>query len=88
MPLVLHLTLKQVWFDQITRGVKRVEYRDKKPYWKSRLFNKDGTPKLFNIICFRNGYASDSPTIRFKFGGISENLKYYIIKIGERLKDE
>lgn len=36
---VLHLTLKNKWFDLIASGEKTEEYREIKPYWISRLCN-------------------------------------------------
>lgn len=33
----LHLTLKKKWFDKITSGEKKEEYREIKPYWIRRL---------------------------------------------------
>ena len=37
---VLHLILMKDPFDRILSGVKRIEYRDKTDYWKTRLENK------------------------------------------------
>lgn len=53
---VLHLTLKKKWFDMILSGEKTEEYREIKPYWMKRLFNKH-----FDVIKFRNGYSKNSP---------------------------
>lgn len=53
---ILHLTLKKKWFDLIKSGVKREEYREMKPYWHTRLLNKN-----YDAIRFRNGYSKDAP---------------------------
>ena len=34
---ILHLTLKNQWFDMILSGEKKEEYREIKPYWSVRL---------------------------------------------------
>jgi hypothetical protein len=83
---VLHLTLQRVWFDKIKAGRKTEEYREKKPYWQTRLFRKNGGPKQFSFIEFRNGYRSNAERMRFRFDGISETEEQFVIKIGERVK--
>lgn len=37
---VLTLTVSKQWFDKIVSGEKTEEYREIKPYWSSRLVNK------------------------------------------------
>ena len=37
---VLTLTISKQWFDMIVAGKKNEEYREIKPYWASRLINK------------------------------------------------
>lgn len=61
---ILHLTVKKKWFDLIASGKKKIEYREVKPYWKSRLLYKHGHFTLhFEEIHFKNGYRKDSPII-------------------------
>ncbi len=72
---ILHLTLKKKWFDMIASGEKKEEYRQDKMYWKSR-FVKEGywhsqTCKNFDIVRFKNGYATDARTIDVECKGIS-----------------
>jgi len=69
----LKLTLHRHWFDQITAGVKKIEYRQIKPYWTTRLEGKS-----FNEVHFRNGYRADAPFMRVKFKRISKNGCYQI----------
>ena len=45
----LHLTLEKKWFDLIANGEKRLEYREDKPYWRSRLV-ENGRGKEFDIV--------------------------------------
>lgn len=52
--MTLHLNLHKKWFDLIASGVKNEEYREIKPYWTKRLFNKD-----YDTITFSNGFAKD-----------------------------
>ena len=60
---ILHVPIIGHWFDMIESGEKKEEYRTQKLYWQKRLFNKDGTPKQFDIIRFRNGYSRESRTM-------------------------
>ena len=36
---MLMLPIKKKWFDMIKNGEKKEEYREIKPYWKSRFYN-------------------------------------------------
>jgi len=56
MKAILPLTLKREFFDAIAIGEKRVEYRERKPDWKTRLEGK-----TFDVIRFRNGYLANAP---------------------------
>jgi len=47
----LHLVLMKDPFERIAKGVKKIEYRDKTPYWEKRL--KD---KKINYIFFQYAY--------------------------------
>jgi len=89
---ILHLTLKKKWFDMISTGEKREEYRHIKSYWNKRLMGKD-----YDVIVFRNGYSKNSPTMIVElkeilsgFGvvewGAPESQPVYIIKLGNILQ--
>ena len=58
MPAILHLNLHREYFAQIANGTKRIEYRDRTPYWKRRLEGR-----TYHLIHFRNGYATPSHQI-------------------------
>jgi hypothetical protein len=58
---ILHLTLKRKWFDLIVSGTKKIEIRQTKPYWVSRIQDDRGEYIAFDEIHFRNGYGSDKP---------------------------
>ena len=51
-PAVLHLVLRQPWFDQVRTGAKGIEYRTATPYWKARLEGRS-----FTHACFSHGYT-------------------------------
>jgi len=85
MKNILYLSLIKKWFDLIASGKKKVEYREIKPFWKKRLFDKE-----YDIIHFRNGYQPDSPLLVVEFKGVGygyfEGKKHYAIKLGKILK--
>ena len=78
----LRLTLKRHWFDQIVSGKKTVEYREIKPYWESRLEDRD-----FDVIEFKNGYHAGAKTMTVECLGITKNLHsgFYEIRLGRIL---
>tara|TARA_Y100000034_G_C6890385_1_gene409454 strand:+ start:821 stop:1081 length:261 start_codon:yes stop_codon:yes gene_type:complete len=82
---VLHLTLHKKWFDEILNGTKKIEYRDVKPYWTKRLF-KNGKPKKFDEILFRNGYGKKVPKMKVEFLGIKVKDNKYNILLGKVIK--
>ena len=84
----LHLTLMKKWFDEIKDGLKKIEYRDIKPYWTKRFFDKEGNPKHFDNIFFRNGYGKNARSLYIEFKEIVINNKTmkYEIMLGEVLK--
>lgn len=68
----LILPIKKKWFDMILSGEKKEEYREIKPYYKSRFRNAGlldpfGKAMPFTEwVIFRNGYSADSPEIKAK----------------------
>ncbi len=91
---ILHLTLKKKWFDMIASGEKKEEYREIKPYWKTRLEGRD-----YDVISARNGYAKDAPKLvaefmlcrisfgKKKWGGDPNNFQF-VIQLGKILSIE
>lgn len=67
---ILHLTLKKKWFDLIASGEKKIEYREDKPYWRSRLIKEPYGKAMFDEIHFRNGYSKNAPFMRVKYDGM------------------
>ena len=80
---ILHLTLEREWFDGIVRGKKDEEYRGLKDYWKTRLEGR-----TYDIVRFRNGYASDAPVMDVEFLGVEKRKDCYAIRLGKILRIE
>lgn len=77
----LKLTLHRQWFDDIASGSKKIEYREIKPYWITRLEGK-----TFDEVHFRNGYNTNAPFMRIECLGINRNHQYYQIHLGQILE--
>jgi hypothetical protein len=77
---ILHLTIEREWFDDIVKGVKDEEYRDLKDYWKTRLEGRK-----YDIVRFRNGYATDAPEMDVEFLGVDKRSDCYAIRLGKIL---
>lgn len=91
---MLTLPIKKKWYDMILSGEKKEEYREINIYYQSR-FDKytpigELPPEEFSVI-LRNGYSSDSPSIKCdvtvqigegkeEWGAIAGNV-YYVLKI-------
>lgn len=82
---ILHLNLNREYFAQIAARTKRIEYREQTPYWKRRLEGRK-----YEVIQFRNGYATKAPEMQVEFGGVRKVRKwggrYYAIRLGRILK--
>ena len=94
---MLVLPIKKKWFDMILSGEKKEEYREIKPYYRSRFKNigildQYGLPTILPAeIIFRNGYSADSPeilakcTADIKTGrqewGAEPEKEYYVLHI-------
>lgn len=81
----LHLNLHREFFAQIAEGTKRIEYRKRTAYWKARLEGRH-----YDVIQFRNGYATKAPEMLVDFLGVRKYGKgtngYYAIRLGRILK--
>lgn len=81
MPEILHLNLHREFFDAIAAGRKRIEYRRRSPYWRTRLERRK-----YDLILFRNGYASSAPEMLVEFRGLRRQGRDYAIRLGKVLK--
>jgi hypothetical protein len=61
---VLSLNLMREYFDAIADGTKKTEFREYKPYWRTRLEGRE-----YDEIHFRNGYSAKAPFMRVQFRG-------------------
>lgn len=96
---MLTLPIKRKWFDMILSGEKKEEYREIKPYYRSRLYHEGfldqyGLPTQWQgKVLFRNGYSNNSPSFEtlcsldIKTGkeewGAESDKEYYVLKIME-----
>jgi hypothetical protein len=82
---ILHLTLKKKWFDMISSGEKKEEYREVKDYWMKRLAgikgvgtgyyftllgNRENKCLEYDAVHSRNGYSKNAPEMLFDCKGI------------------
>ena len=85
MKSILQLNLHREFFAAIAAGTKRVENRDQTPYWKKRLEGRH-----YDVIHFRNGYATLAPEMWVEFLGLRRYSRgqppYYAIRLGRILK--
>ena len=79
---ILNLTLFKEFFDKILAGTKVEEYRDKKEYWKKRLF-QDGEIVNYDYVIFRNGYSKNVPELKIEWKGLREDDNRYAILLGK-----
>ena len=81
----LHLNLQREFFAQVAAGTKRTEYRRRTHYWRRRLEGRH-----YDVIQFRNGYATKAPEMQVEFVGIRKVKKrgrrFYAIHLGRILK--
>ena len=84
-PAILHLNLRQKWFAEIAKKTKRIEYREYTPYWRRRIENRK-----YDVIQFRNGYATKAPEILVEYRGYrvqgKGREKEFAIRLGRILK--
>jgi hypothetical protein len=57
----LFLTLNKAAFEVMVTGEKKKEFRKPGAWIISRLFDKEGKRKAYDVIRFTNGYGKDKP---------------------------
>ena len=67
----LRLTLSKKPFEVMMTGEKVIEYRRSSQWIKSRLFNKQGKPRVYDTIEFVNGYGKDRPRFTVAYKGFT-----------------
>lgn len=82
---ILHLNLHRGFFAAIAARSKRIEYRERTPYWQKRLEGRQ-----YDVIQFRNGYATEAPVMQVEFLGVKKIHKWgaphYAIQLGRILQ--
>ena len=84
----LKIVIKKEWFDLIKSGKKKIEYREAKPFWHSRLKDSNGKYIKYDRIEFINGYIKNARRMIAEFDGVSLKNNLYHIKVGKILKDK
>ena len=101
---ILHLNLKTNWFELISNGEKKEEYREIKPFW-NRIFSSyiKIKGKFYHptdvIICFSNGYSKTRKQMFLECTGMfiregkqewgaEPGKRYYVLKLGNIIKNE
>ena len=82
----LKIVIKKEWFDEIASGKKKIEYRDISPFWTSRLYDKNGKKRAYDLIEFINGYNTDARRMITKFEGFQKRGNFYNIQVGKIVK--
>jgi hypothetical protein len=80
---ILKIVIKGVWFDQIVAKEKDIEYRTISPFWTSRLYDKAGKKRTYDLIEFINGYNTDARRMITEFKGFEKKRGEYHIHIGK-----
>ena len=82
----LKIVIKKQWFDEIASGKKKIEYREVKPFWQSRLYDANGKKRKYDNIEFINGYNVDAKRMFTKYEGFDKKGMKFNIKIGKIIK--
>jgi len=83
---VLKIVIRKEPFDEIASGKKKIEYREVKPFWQSRLYDDKGKKRLYDNIEFINGYNIDAKRMVTKYEGFDKKGELYHIKVGKIIK--
>ncbi len=66
---ILLLTLKKEPFEVMITGEKNYEIREFTPWILTRLYERNGSRKNYDVVRFSNGYRKDSPYFIAEFKG-------------------
>jgi len=86
------LPIKKKWFDMISSGEKKEEYREINQYYLSRFVHAVDANGEF-LVALRNGYSCQSPTLTVRVSidvgygvekwGAMPDKQYFVLKILE-----
>jgi hypothetical protein len=85
---VLKLTLSKSPFDVMHTGEKQTEFRKPSEWIESRLYDKEGNEKEYDLVEFINGYGSDKPVFVAKYLGFARAEADYSISYSNGLNVE
>jgi hypothetical protein len=83
---ILKIVIKGEWFDEIASKKKKIEYREYTPFWISRLYDKDGKKRDYDLIEFINGYNTDARRMITQYEGFNKKGNLLHIHIGKIIK--
>lgn len=83
---ILKIVIKGEWFDEIAAKRKKIEYREYTPFWISRLYDKNGKKRPYDLIEFINGYNTDARRMITEYKGFNKKGNLLHIHIGRILK--
>jgi hypothetical protein len=81
----LKIFIKVQWFNEIASGRKKIEYREYSQFWISRLYDKEGKKRKYNLIEFINGFKTNAPRMITEFKGFDLKGEEFHIYIGKIL---
>lgn len=84
--VTLKIVIKSEWFDQIASKKKKIEYREYIPFWISRLYDKNGKKRQYDLIEFINGYNTNARRMTTKYEGFEKKGELLHINIGRIIK--
>jgi hypothetical protein len=77
----LTTTIKRQWLAEIIAGTKKIEYRERKPYWHDRLSGLE-TPFKLRLI---NGMSKTAPEVTVLISDVSVSPTDYLLHISKIL---
>jgi hypothetical protein len=83
---ILKIVIKSEPFENIASGIKKIEYREVKPFWESRLYEANKSKKEYKYIEFINGYNPDARRMLVVYEGFQKKGKYFNILLGKIVK--
>lgn len=81
--LILKIVINGEPFDLIASKKKKIEYREYTPFWISRLYDKNGKKRTYDLIEFINGYNTNARRMLTIFKGFNKRGKMLHIHIGK-----
>lgn len=68
---ILFLVVKKSPFDVMITGEKKVEYRNPTQWIHSRLFDKQGNKREYDLVCIIHSYSRHAPRFYAEYKGFT-----------------